>query len=287
MLKPFDILLLIGFVYYFLKLDIKNEKMVMMEIKNNSVFKDYSNNLKHVFKKHHPDFNESANLETMENIQTINAKFFKSEKSLQRYLLELFIIGDLDENDLTKIKSIFKIITKILIANSLSAVFIFSKITGGKRILLSLLVLALFLIVHIILVFLYYLYLFNEDRSPFEKLRYHLNSSIFCQYLAYSTVNEIISLVGFFQVVFVFLFTLSMSHFNPIQKDFTILFPEMVKKVKEANFGPGKQTEAQQNILREIINTIDAAQGKDSKIWKILQTIFAILSIILVVSQGI
>ena len=287
MLKPFDIFLLACFAYFFVKLDIKNEKLLLMETKNSSIFKDYSSNLKHVLKKHHPDFNEQANLESMETIQEINAKFFKNEASFKRNLLELFILGDLDENDLTKIKSIFKIITKVLIANSLSAVFIFSKITGKKRIISSLLLLSVFLALHVTLVFLYYLYLFNEDRSALASLRNTLNNSILCEYFAYSTVNEIINLVGFVQVVLFFGFSLLMNWSNSIQRDFAVLFPEMVKKIKEANFGAGKQTEAQQNTLREVIATIDAAQGKESKFWKVVQTVFAVLSIILVIKQGI
>lgn len=285
--KLFDGIVIFTFMYVLAKLDLKNEKMQLMETSNTTSFKEYSLNYKHLIKKHHPDFNENASLEAMESIQTIHDKFYKSENAFRKYFLELFIIGDLDEDDVSKIKSIFKFLTKILIANSLSSVFIFFKVTGGKRIIFSFSLLIFFITIHCLLIFAYYLYLFENKFEFLMLIRQFVSHSSFHNFFQFATIHEIVHLGVFIQLVFFYLYSLLMNRTNKIQNNYVKLFAELVKKLQKGNFSTEKKTDEQRQILSEIVGEINQIQGKENKIWKGVQSVLTVIILLLALKQGI
>ena len=237
-------------------------------------------------KKHHPDFSESPDIDLLENIKMMNDKFFKTERAFKRSLTELFIIGDLDENELVNLRQILKILTYFILADSISIVFIFYKIIGGRRIFFALIFALATMIIHGFCVFFYIDYLFYQKMLVFTQFCDFLVSSIFCEMFMMSTACEIVYLFGLIQVAVFYCLSSLIGVFNSQQNDYYSLFSSLLRKTQELKITQARRTDAQIKGLKEIIEDINKILGRGNKIWKWIQNIFFVLSLFLMFKQG-
>jgi hypothetical protein len=286
--KLVDGLVILALVYFAAKLELRNPLMVLMELRTSTTFGEYTQNYKHVLKKSHPDFNTDANVEVFEAIQTINDRFLKTERVFSRNIFKLFVVGDLNEDEMATVRSVLSILTLMLIADAISVILIFAKVTGGRRIVTTLIPLAIFIGFQAGTLFMYANYLFFSNPGLLQTFRGLISDTWMRHFFGQSTIVELVGLFCLFEVAFLYLVAIVRERRNKIQTDYTAVFASQLKKLKEANItGAQPPTEAQKGILREIVQTVDETEGKSSRYWKILQNIFTVGSILLLVSQGI
>lgn len=286
--KLVDVLVILALVYFTAKLELRNPLMTFLELTNATTFERYSQNYKHVLKKSHPDFNPDANVEAFEALQTMHERFFKTERSFNRNAFKLFVVGDLNEDEMATVRGVLGIVTLMLIADCVCSIVIFAKVTGGRRILTTLIPLAVFIVAQAGVLLMYVNYLFFNSPGLLLTLRAVINETWVSKYFSQSTVVELVGLFCLVEVAFVYFLAVIRERGNKVQADYTALFAAQIKKLKDANLNSSQPpTDAQKQVLRDIVQTVDETEGKMSRFWTILKNIFTVGSILLLLSQGI
>lgn len=287
MARLFDILTVIALGYLTVKFDIGNQTMRLLGVQNRQTFAEYSSSNKQVMRRLHPDTSPDASTETFELVQDLHTRFLKTEKQYRSNSLSLFAVGDLNNDDVVKIRSVLTVIAQMYIADAVSGVFIFSKIQGGKRIFGGLLVLLLFLALQTGLLFIYARYLLMGESDLMIWIRELIMSKGLKDLFVQSALGQFVSLFSLAQVWIMFLLSSAIGYFNKHESDYLALFLELMKKLRQEGPIQAPFPEEHKQRLREAIAIINEVDKPVSKLWKWLQTILVIITILLMLSQGI
>lgn len=287
MARLFDVLTVLALGYLTVKFDIGNPTMRLLGVQNSQTFSEYLSSNKQVMRRLHPDTNPDANTDTFELVQDLHSRFLKTERQHRSYSVALFAVGDLHTDDMVKIRSVLTVVAQMYIADSVSGVFIFSKIQGGKRIFCGLLVLVLFLAIQAGILLIYVRYLLMGESDLVLWTRELIMSKYTREWFAQSALGQLVSLFSLAQVWIMFLLSSAIGYFNKRENDYAKLFVELMQKLRLQ--GPQQMTnlEEHKQSLRDAISTIDEADKPVSRLWKWLQTILVIATILMMLSQGI